>query len=219
MTADRTAWMFEKYIGPDEDESSLAQKDKQGRKKCHWKETPIERHPMTCYHDHSQYVSLYAHAIPTLAAIKEIRDFFCEKSTLSVCCGKGYWESLLLVSGVDIIATDLLPDGTEYVNVEELSSKDAVSKYRTDNLFICWPDWGPSSSDALQGFGGSRIVYVGEPITQGKICIRHICDEGIVTGNDLFHRLLQTEWDCIKIIDIPHWPNHQAQVYMYTRKP
>lgn len=97
-------------------------------------------------------------------------------------------------------------DFVPFLEMKIMDAIEAVKKYRTNALFICWPnnysDW---AYDALKEFKGNKFIYIGE-------------DEDGCCGTTLFFDLLKDEWDLKKKINITRWRGLMDKLYFYERK-
>lgn len=93
-----------------------------------------------------------------------------------------------------------------FLEMDIIDGKEAVIKYPTNALFICWPnyysDW---AYDALKEFKGNKFIYIGE-------------DKDGCCGTPMFFDLLKDEWDLKKKINIPRWSGLMDKLYFYERK-
>jgi hypothetical protein len=93
-----------------------------------------------------------------------------------------------------------------FLEMDIIDAKDAVMKYPTNALFICWPNsYNDCAFDALKEFKGNKFIYIGE--AEGGCC-----------GTHLFFNLLKEEWNLIKKINIPRWRGNMDNLYFYERK-
>lgn len=123
-------------------------------------------------------------SIPTIEAINEIFNFVNYNIVLEIGAGTGIWARLLQLRGVNIIATDKYIDYTFYP-IELLNGIDAIQKYHTNVLFLCWPPISSMAYNVLQKFKGDKLIYIG----------KNDC-----TASENFFKLLSKEW--IKIINL-----------------
>lgn len=159
-------------------------------------------------------------AIPSLDVINQLVEFFHDKGTvLEVAAGRGLWSKLLQLNNIDIIATDLFcshhhqssgstvveEDIKTFCSVEKLSYLDALKKYKTECLFLCWPPYNNSLAvNTLRCFEGKYLIYIGE-------------GECGCNADDDFFDLLKENWKFIKIINNPRWEMIHDKVFIYER--
>jgi hypothetical protein len=159
-------------------------------------------------------VRMYAWAIPTEEALKMI----CKYSPIvEIGAGTGYWASLLKAMGADVICYDL-PIGTidsiskfRLRHVEHiwhpinLGNEESVRKHDDRTLFLCWPPYDePMAYNCLKKYRGKTVVYIGE-------------GQGMCTGDDRFHRELNTKWNEVESCEIVVWTGIYDRLTVYTR--
>jgi hypothetical protein len=121
------------------------------------------------------FIKRYGFAILTREAIEAIRPY---APLLEIGAGSGYWAYELRNYGIDVIATDSQHEAfgwfrsenvkqgrwdKTYVEIEQLTSVEAVRKYPNRNLLVVWPSYRESwAADALGLFTGQVVVYMGE---------------------------------------------------------
>jgi hypothetical protein len=166
----------------------------------------------------------YSWAVPSNKVLIKITNFIepCE-SLLSVCCGNGLWEFLIKtcmdsknittnpgnVNPTDrlgtVIATDHAKSKYAYMEIDILDAREAVQKYRTECLFICWPPYNEAIATlCLKEFTGSKLIYIGEP------------KGGCTADDDFFTEL--SKWQLVEIVNIPSWPYSIDRLFLYKRK-
>ena len=153
-------------------------------------------------------VKKYAWAIPSDKAIFAIAQ---HSPIVDVGAGKGYWAHLLDQAGASVHAFDVAhrqkahgKNGT-WFPVEIVKEEDIIVPEES-TLMLCWPPRGtPMAFDHLSRYAGNTVVYVGEP------------KDGI-TADKTFHHLLDKEWICIEIIDIPSYWGLRDFVAIFHRK-
>ena len=124
--------------------------------------------------------------VPTAEFVFELKKIHkkVNKPILSVGCGSGYLERVLINSGVETIATDLYIKDNRYSwgstiwmpQAECISAQDAIKKYPGCPVLMSWPcydkDW---SYDAIKEMTKDQyLIYIGESF-------------GGCTGTDAFH--------------------------------
>jgi len=133
---------------------------------------------------------------------------------VSVGAGYGYTESLALVLGADLIATDINPtssngwcrDGKYYCKVEELAAVEAVKRWPERNVFLAWPPYDtPMAYEVAEAMSpGQLLIYVGE-------------SAGGCTGNDSFFSTLHSEFEEIEEILIASWKGLYDNCTVYKK--
>jgi phospholipid N-methyltransferase len=111
---------------------------------------------------------------PTLEWSRTIKEIIGDKIVLEVGAGTGLLAKYLNAIGVNIISTDNMSWLTKdffnwelYFNVEKLDYIEAIKKYKTDFLLLCWPLLNdPMARNAASLFTklnpDGQIIYIGE---------------------------------------------------------
>jgi len=150
--------------------------------------------------ERDSFTKIFSWAIPDKKTIDDIKTFVDGDSVLEIGAGNGLWYYLLKKLGVNIHATDIYND-----NVEVLTNIEALEKYETNVLFMCWPPYSDSMAyESLKKFNGNKLIYIGE-------------GEGGFTGDYYFHEELE-EWKFEKMISIKMWYGINDSVFLYVRK-
>lgn len=168
----------------------------------------------------------YAYAVPTVGAVRKIRNFFGDRHVVEVGAGRGLWGHLLRREGLDIDVTERdvrSKNGYQcirglarkpFTKLRYVSAKQAMRR-KAGGLFLVWPPYGYTSMhkkredspsfDALCRFKGDKVVYIGEP-------------EGGCTGCKEFHTLLDKEFYLMGSYGIPTWSGLHDKVFLFERK-
>lgn len=178
-------------------------------------------------------VDKYAWAIPDERSLGILAHF---SPLIEIGAGKGYWASLLLNRGVDILAFDKIGGGeggqnddSNWTEVKKGGPKLlAKPKYAGRNLFLCYPDEGSSMSiKCLEHFTGDYIVHVGELMNMGGTISgapqapfgRTTSAEFTVALAETFHCLLKASIprlpfsnDCITVWKRTQWVEGRSSV-------
>lgn len=126
----------------------------------------------------------FAWAVPNDAALEAIARH-SPNGVVEIGAGAGYWARLLRQRGVDVIAYDPQPPGTEsewhvgyaWSDVERADHR-VVTKHPDRTLLMVWPSLGAGWTDeAVELFEGDTVAYVGE-------------SRGGCTGTRVMHELL-----------------------------
>lgn len=145
-------------------------------------------------------------------------DCLVEHSPIvSVGSGLGFTEKKAIISGANIVMTDIDPSehnlwckpesNEDYREIISLGAKEAVLKYPDRNVFMAWPPY-----DDEMGFEvvsamkiGGILVYVGE-------------DRGGCTGNDDFFDFLEKNFKELEHhVYIPSWSGIYDLVKVYQK--
>lgn len=155
----------------------------------------------------------YAWAVPTGEAVAALTAFVEGRGLIEIGAGLGYWAELLRRNGADVLAYDREPEGCrEYFDPGaaprgvEAGGPEMAARAGRRVLFLCWPVWNePMASEALQAYPGSLLAYAGE-------------DMGGCTGDAMFHRLLDRDWELIDRVDLPQWDPARDRLTFWRRK-
>lgn len=155
-------------------------------------------------------IKKYAYAILTEEAIEKLRLY---APILEVGAGTGYWAYEFQKRGIDYIATDPDPCGSQYFKgseqwapIEGLSGVEAVTKYPDRTMLTCWPSYSDSwAYEAALAYSGNTLIYVGE-------------SDGGCTADDNFHAELNKNWKLDQGIGIPQWWGIHDNIFVYKRK-
>ena len=138
------------------------------------------------------YAKYFSYVLPSLDNIKNIKEFLEQNKCpqiLEIGSGMGLWATLLRRKEMQIIATDIEVKDT-YTEVKQINCGDAIEKYKSCCLFLCWPDKETIDSESLKKFKGNFIIYIGK-------------SKGLETGNDGFFEELDNNWKLQKQEDVP----------------
>lgn len=158
------------------------------------------------------FVDRYAWAVPSENTIKEISEFVKNDKVLEIGAGLGLWAKLISEYGINIKATDNFDkhwkvNYDSFFPVRKMTYSSAFKKYKNrDVLFLCWPPYKSSMAHhSLSKFNGTKLIYIGEA-------------EGGCNADDPFFRLLKTQWEKSKVVDITQWPLIHDRMWFYVRK-
>lgn len=142
----------------------------------------------------------------------------CTKRVIDPMAGTGYWAYLLRQMGIKVLAFDRNPPRVDseanhwhrnvgtHVEVRQVDAVAAAQHSDTDDtLLLVWPPYDdPIGFMTLQAFHGNRLIYIGE-------------GAGGCTGDDLFHALLESEWEEIDSQTPVQWDGIHDVVWVYDR--
>ena len=144
---------------------------------------------------------------PTIEQLHELRDIIGDQRMLEIGAGSGLWAALLRCVGCNIIVTDSKSEPTcEYIDVEKLTSREALEKYGADVgcLFVSWGRGYPTEEE-FKFFKGNLVISIGE---SGDGC----------TSSGYIDELDEDQsWQLLKIIDIPQWRGIWDTLIIYQR--
>lgn len=132
----------------------------------------------------------FAWSIPSPGDMRWLAQLLDGRGVVEIGAGSGYWAWQMAQTRIDVLAYDPNLPGPDnrYVKHElfhpVLPGDDRMAAHFPDRaLLLCWPPYATSmAADTLRAYDGDLLVYVGEP-------------EGGCTGDDEFHKLLDSEWD------------------------
>lgn len=160
----------------------------------------------------------YAWAIPSPQAAKWIAER-CPR-IVEVGAGRGYWAKVLSDAGCDVVAYEPTVENGDLNANHWFASSVAYGLYfpvecgdhqkawlhpdRT--LMLCWPPYDDGmASEALAGYRGEQLLYVGE-------------GDGGCCGDDRFWKMVSDGWEEAGDCNIPQWPGMHDYVTLYRRK-
>ena len=149
--------------------------------------------------------------VPTQELITKLLEY---GPIVSVGSGFGYTESIAIVQGADIIATDIRPnkkngwcrDGKFHCEVEELNASEAVKKYHDRNVFMAWPPYdNPMAHEVITNMKeGTYLIYIGET-------------DGGGTGDHNFFEALYSDFEECDYFSIPKWAGINDACWIYKK--
>lgn len=162
-------------------------------------------------------VRRYSWSIPTDDEIFWLAEQVAGQRIVEVGAGTGYWAWLLYQAGVNVIAYDKTPVGTElnsyfaedaklFYPVLQGEGPDVAVHFPQDVLMMCWPNYSdPFANDTLQAFRGDTFIFKGE-------------GDGGCTGDDDFFRQLDRDW--VSVDRCPYsvqWSGMHDYLWIYRR--
>jgi hypothetical protein len=116
-----------------------------------------------------QLARRYAYVYPAARLLNAVTRY---APLVEVGAGTGYWSYLLRNRGVDIVAYDLAPLGSQTGNRyhydlwpwTEVRQGDVsiAERFPNRSLLICWPPLFSSMGNALLHYHGPNVIYVGD---------------------------------------------------------
>ncbi len=163
--------------------------------------------------DRHNFCKNYSWAIPDSFAISTICSFVKEDQVLQIGAGLGLWAKLLELKGISVIPTDDYSwdkddhyTNRQFLNIIDINHLNALKKYKTNCLFLCWPPYNSNLSyESLVNFEGNKVVYIGEGMNG-------------VTGTEDFHNLLNDKFNLVCDDRLNNWSLIYDRLYMYERK-
>jgi len=176
-----------------------------------------EQHKLISEHyRRDKFIDEYGWAVPSKEAMEKIKEFVDNDKILEVGSGYGLWAKLLRDVGINIHATDNFnwpeystwhPSKKQFTSIENISNVEAINKYPGYNiLMMSWPTYDdPMALNSLQTFKGNKLIYIGEGYMG-------------CTGCNIFHNLLDKEWEESGTVDIPQWDGLRDYLTFFVRK-
>lgn len=153
-------------------------------------------------------IAQYGWSCPTEGAIRGIAEF-APAGLVDFGAGCGYWALLIATQGCDVIALDnwvTTSPGLKHYPVQT-GSYERLPALRTRALMLCWPPRAsPMALNALNSWGGDRLVYVGEP------------EPARSTADPAFLETLRLYWDCVRTLPVIQWFNRSDAVFLYVKR-
>lgn len=145
------------------------------------------------------FIREFGYVIPTSELIDAIKSL--GRKWVSIGCGRGYLERILLLNGIDVIATDIVPVNRNpyfmgsgyhepYTPIEVIDGFWATKKYHDRSVILSWIPadamWG---IEVVKSLGDNLFLFIGE---------RH----NGCTGHNLFHDYIDANYS--HVMSIPH---------------
>jgi hypothetical protein len=148
----------------------------------------------------------YSFAVPNQEALNAIAKY---SPLIELGAGSGFWAHLLQQQGVDIIPYDNFnwkEFKHHYTTILEGSESTLLTQPTDKNLMLCWPDYDePFAYNAAKNFRGKYLIYIGE-------------GSGGCTGDEDFHKYLDSDFSVVETIKIPRWAGIRDRLYIYERR-
>lgn len=157
------------------------------------------------------YIRTYGFSIPCREAIDALVPL---APWVEVGAGSGYWTAALRNAGADIIATDIVVEGSPgyhmtaavHSSMVQLDGAAAVAAYPERNVFCSWPtrgdDWCAVAAARIAP--GKRLAIVGT-------------ERGGVTGSDSLFDILEASFRVEREIKLPLFPGFGGSLKVYLR--
>ena len=171
--------------------------------------------------------AFFSYAIPSNAALEKVRELASRGSVIELGAGRAYWAALLSNLGVKITAYDsavisenewhsrgsveypepiLQRCDKQWFPTGLASFEPAGTAAKDDVLLLIWPPKESSfATEAVRRFGGSVVIYVGEPDAMG-------CAEP-----EFFDEVHSNGWSLDEVMEIPRLPWHYDELFVYRR--
>ncbi len=161
------------------------------------------------------FVPNFGFSIPCAEVVEAVREIGAP--VVEVAAGTGYWSALLRNAGLDVVATDFIPDvrkvygfRREHCDVWPISGDRAVIAYPGRTVFLSWPYFADAEKawqrDMLEQMQpGTHLVLIGEP-------------EGGCTGTRALFQGLR-KFELVQTIEIPQFPGIHDVCEIYRKRP
>jgi len=126
----------------------------------------------------------------------------------------GYWASLLIQKGADVIAYDLQPPQTDrpqkwghtrqYTQILP-GTAETLAGHGNRTLLLCWPPMGPMAAECLYHWRGETLIYIGE-------------GSGGMNADDEFFAILGRDFNLQCEMEIPRWYSIHDWIGFYRRR-
>jgi len=150
-------------------------------------------------------------SIPCLEVVQKLVAL---SPLVEVGAGTGFWSALLRSAGADIIATDIISEGSPgygmsigtHCPITALDARTAVVSYPERNVFCSWPtrdaEWCTEAVNEIQP--GRIFALIGRP-------------RGGTTGSPSLFDLLDARFTWIDQVEIPQFPAENDDFRVFRR--
>lgn len=166
--------------------------------------------PEPMFLERFDYIIEFGYVVPTIEFVNELKVI--SEPWVSIGCGLGFIESILLKNGVDIIATDISNPIENlyfrrpgYCDIKKMTSYDAINYDR--NVFISWPcvdkPWAYECIRSMKS--GQKLIYIGEGLNG-------------CTADMAFHVYLGRNFTLLR--ELPHkkFAGIEDKILLYTKQ-
>lgn len=156
----------------------------------------------------------YAWSVPDDATLDWIATWVGSAGIVEVGAGSGYWAHLLADCGVDVVAFDSTPPGSDRSNrwhpdartwtaVQQVDATVAAS-HASRTLLVAWPplESGAIGLDGYRSAGGQQLIYMGEP-------------ERGACGDEVFWSEINSHWQLVEQHLLPQWDLIHDSIHLY----
>jgi hypothetical protein len=181
------------------------------------------------FHERDQFIREFGFGVPTREALDRICAF---SPLLEIGAGSGAWARLLAMRGADIIATDphvesfvhVVVKGVERWTWEKmhhpvlpLAGKTAVRRWRTRNVFCCWPSlsqtWLRQAARAM--LPGRALIVVREDATADQRTWGYVEHHFKPVGESRTHG--EEQW-IDNSLELPNWGYLHDHLEVWIKK-
>ena len=159
------------------------------------------------------FTRTYGFPVITPEAVQALKGLLQGRPVLEVGAGNGYLAYRLQQAGVEVLPTDAHPlpenpydlGSQEHTTILQADAAEALAEFPEMALLWSWPCPDDASGEALQSFQGETLIYIGEQYAGS-------------TGGELFHQILDQEFEPVEFINIPSFPDIHDSIGIYRRQ-
>jgi hypothetical protein len=170
--------------------------------------------PIEIIMDRDEYVGRYAWTVTDPDSVAFVAEHCPERLLVDPMAGTGYWAYVLGQLGIDVVCYDQNPPGSggngwhsdevAWVPVDQMACADSVPKHPDRVMLLAWPPFNmPAGYEALAGYQGHKVIYIGE-------------SDGC-TGTDEMREILEDEWTEVACHQPVQWWGLHDRIYVYER--
>lgn len=166
-------------------------------------------------HQRMGWMNDYGFAVVGRDDIKAALDAAGNAPILEIGSGNGYLAHEFHRAGADIAATEPYPPGkgndwvtrhaTIWTEEQPLDAEQAIAEYPNRALLWSYPPKEEWTGLALEKYQGDTVIYIGEP-------------EGHSTGNEMFHTILERDYEQALRRPLPNFSHCYASLTVFRRK-
>ncbi len=168
--------------------------------------------------ERTTYNGLLSYAIPSATVLNVITILvkkYAQGNMIDIGCGSGYWASLFIKQGLNVIAID---DKRENISFEpffpqtiKMEANHYISEHKDwdhdSALFLCWPRPTLEMKQVLLAYSGPLVVFIG---MLGEEVTLNVVEE--MTSRP--QKWIQVPLPNVKL---PRWPLVQDDLYIWRR--
>lgn len=154
------------------------------------------------------FVHYYSFAIPNDEALSAITE--CSP-VVEVGAGGGYWASLLIEHGCDVLAYDHERAGASDWSMKawsdvKVGNEFSATGHADRTLMLCWPPGSDLFAEwTLEAYEGNKVIYIGEHA--GGCC-----------ATSGFFALLNRDFELKREVDIPRFLGLNDYLSIWSRR-
>lgn len=161
------------------------------------------------------FIQKFGFSVPCEDAIEQLVSFCGSDLILEIGCGLAIWAHLMILSGLNVIATDKVENGgygvkfeNVWTKIERMDHKEAIKTYgsKSNVMFLSWPtDFNNMAVESINLYPGKKLVYIGDGVG------------GDVVDTE-FYQILNDKYVLKKTISIPQWAGFFDKMYFLEKK-